>query len=67
MIFLNKKPNRITGYGVLRLKDCPFSLPFARSMTQATIDYHSLEPQLHKWYNETTPWYKRKIFIYEKR
>ena len=44
---------QITGYDILRLPDCPYNLPKARSMTQAGIDYRTLEPALFAWYQKT--------------
>jgi hypothetical protein len=41
----------ITGYDILEMEDCPYTLPSAKSMKQAVIDYRHLEPQLFEWYN----------------
>jgi hypothetical protein len=38
-------------YEVLTLKNCPFKLPHARSMTQAKIDFENLEKRVIDWYN----------------
>lgn len=40
-------------YSILKMRNCPYSLPTARSMTQARIDLESLKPFLEKWYIET--------------
>lgn len=42
----------LTAYDVLRIKGCPYSLPKARSMMQAAIDYHHLQDEVLKWYEE---------------
>jgi hypothetical protein len=45
-----KTLNGLSAYQILHIKDCPFKLPKARSMTQARLDYESLEDQILKWY-----------------
>lgn len=47
-----EEDNKITGYDILKLPGCPYSLPTARSMTQARGDYYHLLPNLISWYNK---------------
>ncbi len=42
----------LTAYDVLRIKGCPHSLPRARSMMQAAMDYHHLQDSVLQWYEE---------------
>lgn len=46
--------NKVNGYEILNMPDCPHRLPTARSMTQARNDYYHLLPSLIIWYNSTT-------------
>lgn len=48
-----KTSNGLSAYEVLEHPKCPIKLPSARSMTQASIDFYSRQPQIIQWYNET--------------
>jgi hypothetical protein len=44
----------LTAYDILRkYPECPIRLPFARSMTQARIDYEHVRKSIIQWYNNT--------------
>lgn len=49
---LNLTTDGLTGYDILKLPGCPITLPSARSMTQARIDYEQHEADLFNWYND---------------
>lgn len=40
-----------TAYQILDMPECPISLPYARSMTTARIDYESREDSILEWYD----------------
>lgn len=45
-----KTVNGLNAYDILRLPECHLSLPTARSMTQAKIDYEHREDGIINWY-----------------
>lgn len=49
---LNKNEQGLTAYDILAMPECPIKLPTARSMTQAAIDYNSIEKRVFEWYDE---------------
>ena len=46
----SKRVHGKTAYEILDLPNCPISLPYARSMTQARIDFENREEAILEWY-----------------
>lgn len=42
-------------YEILKLPECPYKLPAARSMTQASIDFNHIKSNVINWYNTISP------------
>jgi len=47
---LKKNKEGLSAYDILDIEGCPITLPKARSMTQARIDYEQREEQIFQWY-----------------
>lgn len=45
-----KKIDGLDAYDIMRIHGCPISLPTARSMTQASIDFYSRQDAVIDWY-----------------
>lgn len=53
---MNRNKQGLSAYDILKIEGCPITLPRARSMTQARIDYETWEPAIFDWYeNEYKP------------
>lgn len=50
----NKTISGLSAYDILRMSECPLTLPTARSMTQARMDYEHREDGIISWYIQ---WY----------
>jgi hypothetical protein len=45
-----KRIDGLSAYDILKIEGCPITLPRARSMTQARLDYEGREDQIFEWY-----------------